>query len=91
MPAAFAYKQLLHAPFMGGGIWTAASIGLTESMGNGGILVISIVVLALWLLLWRYHLRPQYPGKAVHGSQAPGDTGYVVLEGDGPSSMELQK
>jgi len=59
---AFAYKQLLHEPFMGGGIITSMFIPL---LGIGGIAMafnlfyISIAVIILWLiilLLFKYKL-----------------------------------
>jgi len=59
---AFAYKQLLHEPFMGGGIITSMFIPL---LGIGGITMaytlfyISITVIILWLvilLLFKYKL-----------------------------------
>jgi ESS family glutamate:Na+ symporter len=34
VPADFAYKQLLHSPFMGGGLWTAMALPLLASTGS---------------------------------------------------------
>ena len=91
MPADFAYKQLLHSPFMGGGVWTVASIGLTHSIGNEGILAISLVVIAIWLLLWWFHFRPHYEKGSPELGDDVGDPNYVAL-GDGKDpSVELRK
>ena len=31
VPADFAYKQLLHSPFMGGGIWTCVAVSFSST------------------------------------------------------------
>ncbi|MFP4053455.1 MAG: sodium/glutamate symporter [Phycisphaerae bacterium] len=54
---AFASKQLLHEPFMGGGLWTSAAVPLIAQ--SGGLLVfgiacgVSIAWVALVVLVWR--------------------------------------
>ena len=50
--SAFGYKQLLHEPFMGGGLWTSAAIPLALTQGGGIVLVISTLVIFLWLGVW---------------------------------------
>ncbi|MHC5059506.1 MAG: sodium/glutamate symporter [Planctomycetota bacterium] len=45
---AFACKQLVHEPFMGGGLWTGAAIGLIAIYGAPVVLLISVVALAFW-------------------------------------------
>ncbi len=55
-PAAmsFGYKQLLHEPFMGGGIWTALAFTLVYSIGWLNVWLISVVMLIVWggLAIW---------------------------------------
>jgi ESS family glutamate:Na+ symporter len=45
---AFAYKQLLHEPIMGGGIWTAAAIPLIFTIGALPVLGISVGAIVIW-------------------------------------------
>ncbi|HEY5621135.1 MAG TPA: hypothetical protein VIR77_00900, partial [Pontiella sp.] len=45
---AFAAKQLLHEPFMGGGLWTGAAIPLLALYGGWPILGIALGVMAVW-------------------------------------------
>lgn len=58
-PAAmsFGYKQLLHEPFMGGGIWTAAAFTLVYKIGWLNTWLICLAMLVVWGLvaffLWR--------------------------------------
>ena len=49
-PAAmsFGYKQLLHEPFMGGGIWTALALTLVYKVGWLKVWLFSVVLLAIW-------------------------------------------
>lgn len=49
-PAAmsFGYKQLLHEPFMGGGIWTALAFTLVYQIGWLNVWLISLVMLVVW-------------------------------------------
>ena len=49
-PAAmsFGYKQLLHEPFMGGGIWTALALTLVYRIGWQPVFWISVGMLAFW-------------------------------------------
>ena len=57
-PAAFGYKQLLHEPFMGGGLWTSSAVLLVWSKGAPLVLMISIGAIAAWLVVWAALLRP---------------------------------
>ena len=58
-PAAmsFGYKQLLHEPFMGGGIWTALAFTLVYKIGWTNTWFICLAMLAVWgvvaFVLWR--------------------------------------
>ena len=44
----FGYKQLLHEPFMGGGIWTALAFTLVYKIGWFKVWLISVGMLILW-------------------------------------------
>lgn len=46
---AFGYKQLLHEPFMGGGLWTALALTLLYKFGWQIMLIISSVALLFWI------------------------------------------
>lgn len=45
---AFAAKQLLHEPFMGGGLWTGAAIPLLALWGGWPILGIALAAMSVW-------------------------------------------
>jgi len=49
-PAAmsFGYKQLLHEPFMGGGLWTALALTLVYKIGWLNVFWISLAMLVFW-------------------------------------------
>ncbi|MCK4983123.1 MAG: hypothetical protein KAS17_09385 [Victivallaceae bacterium] len=55
-PAAFGYKQLLHEPFMGGGLWTSLAIPLVITTGGSTVLIISITAIVFWLIFWKLFL-----------------------------------
>lgn len=46
--ASFGYKQLLHEPFMGGGLWTALALTLVFTIGLIPVLIFSIFMLIVW-------------------------------------------
>ncbi len=50
--SAFGYKQLLHEPFMGGGLWTSMAIPLAITQGPLIVFVISVSAIAVWLIVW---------------------------------------
>jgi ESS family glutamate:Na+ symporter len=56
---AFAYKQLLHEPFMGGGLWTTSAVFLVAAWGAKPVLLISVGAIAIWLAVWWLFLRPK--------------------------------
>ena len=62
-PAAmsFGYKQLLHEPFMGGGLWTALALTLVYRIGWLNVFMISLAMLVFWsvvaYILYRRNLR----------------------------------
>ncbi|MFP4104934.1 MAG: sodium/glutamate symporter [Phycisphaerae bacterium] len=47
---AFAYKQILHEPFMGGGLWTSFAIPLLAIWGGWQVLLVSVGAVAFWLV-----------------------------------------
>jgi len=46
---AFASKQLLHEPFMGGGLWTAMAIPLLATVGPWPVFLIATGAVAVWM------------------------------------------
>ena len=46
--ASFGYKQLIHEPIMGGGLWTAFALTLVFSIGWMPIWIFSCVMLVVW-------------------------------------------
>ena len=61
-PSAFGYKQLLHEPFMGGGLWTSSAVLLVWLYGGWLVLAVSIGAIAAWLAVWYFVLRPAQRG-----------------------------
>ena len=57
--SAFGYKQLLHEPFMGGGIWTSAAVLLVYRQGAPFVLAVSVAAIAVWVVVWFLLLRPR--------------------------------
>jgi ESS family glutamate:Na+ symporter len=55
--SAFGYKQLLHEPIMGGGIWTSIAMPLCVMSGSWLVLFISLGAIAIWLLVWALLFR----------------------------------
>ncbi|MCK5149131.1 sodium:glutamate symporter [bacterium] len=56
-PQAFGYKQLIHEPFMGGGLWTSTAVLLIASYGGWLIVGISGAAIIFWWLFWRFLLK----------------------------------
>jgi len=56
--SAFGYKQLLHEPFMGGGLWTSSAVLLVAHHGAGLVLMISVGAILAWLTVWALVIRP---------------------------------
>ena len=48
---AFACKQLIHEPFMGGGLWTGAAIPLIATIGALPVFAIAVIVMSIWLAI----------------------------------------
>ena len=47
---AFACKQLLHEPIMGGGLWTAMAIPLIATAGLGVVFAITTAAIVFWVI-----------------------------------------
>ncbi|MCD6175000.1 MAG: sodium:glutamate symporter [Planctomycetes bacterium] len=48
---AFACKQIVHEPFMGGGLWTSAAIPLIAIYGPSRVLIIALIAVSIWLTI----------------------------------------
>ncbi len=57
-PQAFGYKQLLHEPIMGGGLWTSTGVVLVAHHGSGMVWCIAAVAMIFWLIFWRFFVKP---------------------------------
>jgi len=55
--SAFGYKQLLHEPFMGGGLWTSSAVLVVAHQGGGVVLGISAGAILVWAVVWWLLLR----------------------------------
>ncbi len=55
---AFACKQIVHEPFMGGGLWTSAAIPLIAIYGPARVLFIALAAVSIWLTVgWMMRTR----------------------------------
>lgn len=54
---AFGYKQLLHEPVMGGGLWTAMALTLLYKLGWKIMLTISVSALLIWIIITITHCK----------------------------------
>lgn len=57
--SAFGYKQLLHEPIMGGGIWTSLALPLVITQGNLFVWLICASVMIFWLFFGFLIIRRQ--------------------------------
>ena len=57
--SAFGYKQLLHEPIMGGGIWTSLALPLVITQGNLTVWLICVGMMIFWLCFWYLVIRRQ--------------------------------
>ncbi|MFH1943563.1 MAG: sodium/glutamate symporter [bacterium] len=55
--SAFGYKQLLHEPFMGGGLWTSTAVLLIAQKGGWLVLGIAVSAIVIWSVIWFFLLR----------------------------------
>eukprot|EP00043_Microstomoeca_roanoka_P012087 m.116065 g.116065 ORF g.116065 m.116065 type:complete len:514 (-) comp15387_c0_seq2:1114-2655(-) len=58
--AAFSYKQLLHEPLVGGGLWTAAVLPFISSAGIWPVAGVASSALLLWFFIYFVYFRPRY-------------------------------
>lgn len=63
--SAFGYKQLLHEPFMGGGLWTSVAVLLVARQGAILPFCISIAAIIIWVIVWKKVIR-KMPGLNFH-------------------------
>ena len=49
--ATFGYKQLIHEPIMGGGLWTAFALTLVFTVGWLKIFIVSCIMFVIWLTI----------------------------------------
>jgi ESS family glutamate:Na+ symporter len=59
--SAFGYKQLLHEPFMGGGLWTSTAVLLVAQQGGWLVLGIAMVAIVVWIVIWWLFLKKYMP------------------------------
>ena len=55
--SAFGYKQLLHEPFMGGGLWTSTAVLIVAQRGGLFVFGVSVAAIAAWLVVWGIFLK----------------------------------
>ena len=54
--SAFGYKQLLHEPFMGGGLWTSSAVILVAQYGGWIVLGVCIFAILFWVIFLRFFM-----------------------------------
>eukprot|EP00054_Salpingoeca_dolichothecata_P023372 m.155659 g.155659 ORF g.155659 m.155659 type:complete len:209 (-) comp24660_c0_seq7:98-724(-) len=57
---AFSYKQLLHEPIVGGGLWTATVLPFIASTGAWPAVGVTFGALVFWFAVYFFHFRPLY-------------------------------
>lgn len=62
--AAFGYKQLLHEPFMGGGLWTSFAVIFAYRHGALPVLGVSLGAILIWVVVWFLVIRKMAPDAA---------------------------
>lgn len=72
---AFSYKQLLHAPLVGGGLWTATVLPFIKAAGVWPAFALSTGMVLFWLLLYKVYFVAKYQRDAA----ARGPGGYKPL------------
>lgn len=60
-PQAFGYKQLVHEPIMGGGLWTSLALVLVFSWSWFGVWLISVAVWLALIVCWLLFCRQTPP------------------------------
>ena len=66
---AFGYKQLLHEPIMGGGLWTSLAVPLVM-LGSGLVVwFFCLAILAIALICWLVFFRIRQPAVTAESIQ----------------------
>ena len=60
--ASFGYKQLLHEPVMGGGLWTALALTLVFTLGWFKVWVFCCIMLLVWAIVAFFIIRNNRKG-----------------------------
>ncbi len=55
--SSFGYKQLIHEPLMGGGLWPFIAVPMAVAYGPAVVFFISIAVIVVWLVVWWFAFR----------------------------------
>jgi ESS family glutamate:Na+ symporter len=55
--ASFGYQQLIHEPFMGGGLWTALALPLVFTIGWLPVFIFSSIMFAAWGITALFMIR----------------------------------
>ncbi|MBO5958549.1 MAG: sodium:glutamate symporter, partial [Lentisphaeria bacterium] len=59
---AFGYKQLLHEPVMGGGLWTALALTLVFTLGWFKVWIFCCIMLLIWAIVAFFIIRNNRKG-----------------------------
>ena len=78
---AFSYKQLLHEPIVGGGIWTALVVPFVHAVGIWPPTIVACTAILLWALVYRFHFRAHYRAMRACNSSAAGASDPLIPEG----------
>lgn len=65
---AFSYKQLLHEPIVGGGIWTAVVLPFINEAGIWPPCGVSGLAVIIWLAVYKFYFAPKYASDVEVGS-----------------------
>eukprot|EP00049_Salpingoeca_infusionum_P015547 m.304136 g.304136 ORF g.304136 m.304136 type:complete len:508 (-) comp15895_c0_seq6:300-1823(-) len=88
--SAFSYKQLLHEPIVGGGLWTAAVLPFIAAAGIWPVVGVSFGVMAFWLVLYFTYFRSRYAQQRDEENQEDAETAPLLgTDGDGDASQLL--
>ena len=61
--SSFGYKQLIHEPFMGGGLWTALALPMVFTVGWLPVFVFSCIMFAVWVIAAFFIIRSNRKNK----------------------------
>eukprot|EP01063_Lacrimia_lanifica_P006055 TRINITY_DN13640_c0_g1_i2.p1 TRINITY_DN13640_c0_g1~~TRINITY_DN13640_c0_g1_i2.p1 ORF type:complete len:655 (+),score=125.47 TRINITY_DN13640_c0_g1_i2:74-2038(+) len=67
---AFAFKQLLHEPIMGGGIWTSAAIPVVGAIGPWPMFGITAAIIIAYIVLHKYYVDPKQRQQVISEAEA---------------------